>query len=510
MLCAGDRVGDFVLREPLGTGGFATVWLAEDEGRSNSVAIKVLHPELLDPEVGGGDVAARFIKEARLLRRLEHPGLVGVLSVIDDRDRGVVAFAMERLVGRNLAEAIDDLGLVDVLLVFVRVVEILEAVHAEGVLHRDIKPSNIFLCRTKEVKLLDLGVAKDLITGSAGDSTATGVVVGSLQNMAPEYLATITGDDAKLTPAIDQWGVGTALFQCLTGYPPFSATTVAGALHQVLHAPVPPLEPLSQYRIRPLPTELERVVLRCLEKRPLDRFHDLRALAAELRGVVHTLEKQGRRPAAPPDRMRTMVSESPTDGTPVVPEPTQIDATLPEFTRDSAAPEPIWTEPTTPAGQLPELTHMARPRIVSPPGGGHEDASLADTSVPDPGRTERLDFPPPPSSAPDPLEDFTGPAAEFPPAMVRGRFVGPDRAARDAVVEPTSRAAARDSRSDPPRQQVELPTRSDPVRVEPRAVTSAPPFEVRVTPDRPRVAQALVTIVWILIGLLFGWLLWGR
>jgi len=290
-----SRIGPYRLISKLGSGGFATVWLAVHERTDREVALKVLHRTLAErPSDGGPTVAERFVEEARLLQRLQIPGLVRVWDIIEDERTGDIAFAMERLSGRDLSAALPDLSLAEIVSVFAQVTETLAELHDRGVLHRDVKPSNIFLCDTatagSDVKLLDLGVAKSLMPDPEIDATGVGVVVGSVHGLAPECVHRLLGEHAELTPAVDQWSVGVCLYQALSGRPPFARESTWAVLQSIC------VETFHDVPVRPkfgASSEVEKlvqVILRCLKTDPRHRFASTAELAYSLSRLADRLE----------------------------------------------------------------------------------------------------------------------------------------------------------------------------------------------------------------------------
>jgi serine/threonine protein kinase len=289
MLIEGDRIGDFELLRVLGKGGFGAVWQARERRSGRTAAIKVLHSDLRKVRSDRGpSLADRFLTEARILKTLDHPGVVRVLEVFDHREDGVIAYAMEMLVGSDLAALrpeIDGAALIDV---FAQVAGTLAHLHARGVLHRDVKPSNIFVCDAEDggyeraVKLIDFGVAKDLDGGSIAESTATGMLVGTVQSMPPEAFLRLNGEEVELTGAVDQWGLGVALYRMISGRAPFRSEAILELISEIQRRPAQPLVPADQFVADDAAAQLEPVILRCIAKRPEARYADMSALAAEL------------------------------------------------------------------------------------------------------------------------------------------------------------------------------------------------------------------------------------
>lgn len=177
---AGDR---YELREAIGRGGMGTVFRAFDRELERDVAVKVLHAR-------APGTAARLLQEARILARLEHPGILPVHDVGTLPD-GRVFYVMKLVVGRRLDQHVASVpGLADRLRVFERLCDAVAFAHAHGVVHRDLKPENVMIGAFGEVLVLDWGVAK-----AAGSALADrGVVLGTPAYMAPEQAAGGTVD----------------------------------------------------------------------------------------------------------------------------------------------------------------------------------------------------------------------------------------------------------------------------------------------------------------------------
>ena len=214
----GDRVGRWELVHPLGKGGMGTVWEARDPALpGRRVALKLLLPGLATPEL-----IHRFLREAQLLARVNHPGVVKVHEVgADPRGPFLVTDLVE---GQSLAEAIEAGGLPPARAVEVvaALCEAVGAIHAAGLVHRDVKPGNVHLTPAGSPFLLDFGLAREL---DGEGLTRTGELLGTPVYMAPEQARDPRGVD----PRADVYSLGAVLYALLAGREPFS-----GGLHQVL------------------------------------------------------------------------------------------------------------------------------------------------------------------------------------------------------------------------------------------------------------------------------------
>ena len=379
---AGDSVGAYRLHALIGTGSTASVWAARHVDDDAEVALKVLHPK--HTRAGGtrGPSAAdRFVHEARVRTRLRIPGLVELFDVIDERPEGAVALVLERLHGEDLGRAAAGLSLEATIDVFAEVARILCAIHVEGIIHRDVKPDNIFLCEpaapgaSRPVKLLDLGIAKDLVMPAVAESTATGVVIGTIQTMAPESVDRISGDDVALTGAVDQWGLGVSLYAAVCGRTPFEAEGLWPLLRAIKSDPTPPLQLLPRFGVAGPPQSLLRFVGRCLAKDPAARFGAMDELAAaldvvreEVRQTGHEAPPQPRSATAEPRTAEPTVFDRPGAGLldepeTLVPEP-EIGAAITEIHPRGPPRAPLADEAETLKAAPPSPPPAASRRVL--------------------------------------------------------------------------------------------------------------------------------------------------
>lgn len=276
----GQQIDRFLLREKLGEGGYATVWAVRDGDTGEELALKVLKYDLVHKSWDGPAPIDRFLAEAELLARLAHPGMVRVTRIIDERERGLVAFAMERLVGSDLlslsrSNAIELPLLLEVL---ATIAHTLGHLHDVGVIHRDVKQSNIFVCKPQAhpgqpvARLLDFGIAKQAEEVSAMGHTRTGELVGTAHALPPEVLDRASGVDVQLTGAVDQWGLGIVLYKCLTGKFPFDADDYPRLVQQIRQWPPPVMQLKPHFGLAEPPAPLDTIVRRALAKRPDARY----------------------------------------------------------------------------------------------------------------------------------------------------------------------------------------------------------------------------------------------
>lgn len=271
-LVAGPRL---VVAKPLGRGGMGEVYEAEHPELGRRFAIKVLHRELHDRP----DLAARIIEEARILGRIQHPNVVQVFDLGATAD-GRPYFVMELLPGRDLRAEIQRRGAlppVEALSLVEQALAGLGAAHAAGVVHRDVKLENLALADDGALKVIDFGVAR-LARRAGAFRTAADAVVGTPRSMAPEQCSPGGEVDARA----DLYAMGLVLYELLTGRGPFDELRGHIDAIRFAHCDRPPPPP-SRFAKRPVPPEVERVILRALEKDPARRFQSAAEMAAALR-----------------------------------------------------------------------------------------------------------------------------------------------------------------------------------------------------------------------------------
>ncbi len=256
------------LDRELGSGGMATVYLAEDLKHHRKVAVKVLRPDLA---VALG--ADRFLREIEVAARLQHPHILGVLDSGDAQ--GFFYYVMPYVEGETLRDRIartGELPVADALRLLVEISEALAVAHRNGVVHRDIKPENILLSG-RHAMVMDFGVAKAVTEASGRQQlTTAGVALGTPAYMAPEQATA----DPHMDGRVDIYAIGIMAYEMLTGYTPFHGLNPQQTL--AAHVTRDPA-PLGQQRAGLSPA-LEAVVMRCLAKRPADRFQHADELVA--------------------------------------------------------------------------------------------------------------------------------------------------------------------------------------------------------------------------------------
>ena len=258
--------GQYRVDRELGRGGMAAVYLGHDLSLDRQVAIKVMSPELFD---SGKEMVDRFLREARTGARLNHPHIIPVYAVREERD--LIFFVMKFIDGKALDAVVKKAGPLPIPVVgriMSQAADALAYAHRSGIIHRDIKPSNLMLDKEGWIVVTDLGIAK---VQDSQALTATGSAMGTPTYMSPEQ----SMGSRTTTAASDQYSLGCVAYELLTGKPPFQGDSVVSLIFQHHADPPPPIHPL-----RPdVPAEMASTVMRMLEKTPEDRFTDLDEVA---------------------------------------------------------------------------------------------------------------------------------------------------------------------------------------------------------------------------------------
>src|SRR6266550_8317499 len=288
---AGTEFGDCEILAPLGAGAMGEVYKARDNSLGREVALKLLPEQLAsDP-----DRLRRFEQEARAAAALNHPNIVAVYR-FGTRNGNTPYLVTELLQGQTLRERLKQ-GTIPVRKTVDYAAQIargLAAAHDQGIVHRDLKPENIFLTRDGLVKILDFGLAK-LKAPEAGEmhstiATEPGVVLGTVGYMSPEQVRGLVADHRS-----DIFSLGTILYEMLSGNRAFQGATSADTMSAILREE--PAELSSS--VRNLSPALARIVHRCLEKDPAERFQSARDLAFNLELLTRDDEGSGSAVALP-------------------------------------------------------------------------------------------------------------------------------------------------------------------------------------------------------------------
>ncbi|HNF99298.1 MAG TPA: serine/threonine-protein kinase, partial [Pseudomonadota bacterium] len=256
-----------------------TVFCAIDLSTGQEVALKLMHE-------AEGRNEERFLREAKLLSDLRHPGIVSYLAhglMADGRQYLV----MEWLDGEDLSHRLrraEPMSVGQILDLVIQVADALAFAHARGIVHRDIKPENVMVRRDGLVKVLDFGLAKPatplpaLLEGTNANSTAPGVILGTLRYMSPEQARGL-----RVDARTDIFSFGVLLYELLAGRLPFTGRTSSDVLAHLLTAEPPPLP-------EQVPPELQQIVRQMLGKEPDERYQSAASLLTDLRQLKQRLE----------------------------------------------------------------------------------------------------------------------------------------------------------------------------------------------------------------------------
>jgi TolB-like protein/cytochrome c-type biogenesis protein CcmH/NrfG len=275
----GRTLAHYRINAAIGAGGMGEVYRATDTKLGRDVALKVLpaematHPERVE----------RFRREAKALAALDHPGIVTVYSV--EEAEGVHFLTMQLVEGQPLDRVVPEGGLTtpQILELGTALADALAAAHEKGIVHRDLKPANVMVTTDGRVKVLDFGLAKFAAPDPADSThsamptdlrTREGVVMGTVPYMSPEQVSGLPLDHRT-----DIFSLGILLYEMATGRRPFQGRSSAELASAILRDAPPALEEARS----DLPDGLRRVISRCLEKKPDDRFATARETAAALK-----------------------------------------------------------------------------------------------------------------------------------------------------------------------------------------------------------------------------------
>jgi hypothetical protein len=292
----GTRIGDYELRELLGEGGFAEVYLAEQRGDiRRTAALKILKPGM-----DTGEVLARFEAERQALARLNHPGIASIHDAGSSAE-GRPYFVLEYVSGHSLTEFVDaaNPGLNDKLALFRKICAAVEHAHEHGIIHRDLKPGNILVAEVAKTsegrnfsrvplpKIIDFGIAKATREPLTQQTLHTRFyhLVGSLAYMSPEQASMKSDVDERA----DVYALGCILYELLTGRTPLGGRTGELAPIEALtriRDDFPPLPSKAAPPGRRISRDLDAVVMKALEKEPGRRYASVEAFAADIGRIL--------------------------------------------------------------------------------------------------------------------------------------------------------------------------------------------------------------------------------
>ncbi|QQR90782.1 MAG: serine/threonine protein kinase [Myxococcales bacterium] len=268
-----DRIGNCRILSEIGSGGMATVYKAVQEPLGRTVAIKALKPSI----AVDSQFAKRFEREAHFMASLQHENILHVHDFI--KERGTMYIIMEYVEGIDLYDLLERTPRLPVevaAIIALQVVRALDYAHFRGIIHRDIKPANVIISHRGEVKLMDFGIARD---DTLADLTETGTGLGTPSYMSPEQ---ILGD--KLDFRSDIFSLGIVLYQMVVGRKPFVEDDTRTVMQKIR---------LDRYTSprkvsNTVPRALERILARCMEKMPANRYPSTQSLIDDLTEFLAT------------------------------------------------------------------------------------------------------------------------------------------------------------------------------------------------------------------------------
>ena len=270
-------IAGYSLQSEVGEGGTSAVFRAQHPDHG-TVAVKVLREKLRQDRTA----VARFLREARYGERVQHPNVVRTIE-IGEAGPGMHFLAIEWATGEILekyAKRQGPLPMDEVCAIVKQIADAVHAAHAVGIVHRDLKPDNVMYDpATRQVKLLDFGIATDTDIAPEQRLTRAGFFVGTLMYVAPEALS-----GELVGPLADQYSLATIAYFLLTGCLPFPAKTPREMFSQLLSQP-----PIALNQAKPgvkFPQPVENVMMRALSKEPGKRYPDVLAFAAEFCGAI--------------------------------------------------------------------------------------------------------------------------------------------------------------------------------------------------------------------------------
>jgi len=367
-----NKLGRYEIVDELGKGAMGVVYLARDPLIGRLVALKTFRIGYSVKDQEMEQFRVRFMREAQSAGILTHPNIVTIHDVVEDTGDGLAFIAMEYVRGTNLKlllQGDQPLSLQFVLDIVSQVAEALDYAHSNRVIHRDIKPANILITAENRVKITDFGIARL----DSSNLTQEGQLLGTPNYMAPEQ---IQGKDVDWRA--DLFSLGIVLYEMLTRHKPFQGENLTVVSHRIVYDQFTP----PQQYVGELPTGVDRILGRALEKEPARRYQRARELVDELRQVVETSVAQE-------DLNQTQSLST----APLVPPP----------------PLP------PPAAREPRRHWWSRPAAAPPPAPANADADGSSASVPPPPPV--VPPPPPPAAAAGDLNDTV--ATEAPPPAPR-------------------------------------------------------------------------------------------
>ncbi|HJU93556.1 MAG TPA: protein kinase, partial [Pyrinomonadaceae bacterium] len=294
------QLGRYEIRALLGAGGMGEVYLAQDTSLNRKVALKVLPADV----AANQDRMRRFKQEATAAASLNHPNIAHIYEIGEAADLNFIA--MEYVEGTTLRAKIhhEREELSKLLRALQHVAEGLAKAHDTGIVHRDLKPENIMITTDGHAKVLDFGLAKlvepQTNTASVSSEEPTilqhstpGLVIGTMGYMSPEQAQ---GKTKEIDHRSDIFSFGCILFEAITGQKAFAGKDQIETLNKIIREPVAPLTAFNP----DAPTDLQRIVRRCLAKDPNERYQNIKDVAIELKEVRRDMQESSPDVSVPP------------------------------------------------------------------------------------------------------------------------------------------------------------------------------------------------------------------
>ena len=276
----GKTISHYRIFEEIGRGGMGVVYRAEDTKLKRTVALKFLSPQTL----GTDEEKARFIHEAQAAAALSHPNICTIFEI--EEHEGQSFIAMEHVDGGSLRDRIESgpMKLDEAIDIAMQVAAGLQEAHEKGIVHRDIKPANLMITPKGQIKIMDFGLAK-----AQGQTmlTKADTTLGTFAYMSPEQAE---GEDIDYRA--DIWSLGVVLYEMVTGRRPFRGDYEQAVIYSILNEKP---EPVTAVRTG-VPSDLERIIIKCCEKDAAERHQTVADLIADLRHLQRTIAQKSSAP----------------------------------------------------------------------------------------------------------------------------------------------------------------------------------------------------------------------
>jgi serine/threonine-protein kinase len=280
----GRTISHYKITATIGAGGMGEVYLAEDIQLDRKVAVKILPSELAQDR----ERMSRFVREAKAASAIDHPNIVHVYEIGEDDNLHFIA--MQYVEGETLRRKINEkpLSIDEFLQYAIQLTDAITEAHARGITHRDLKPANIMISGKGHVKLLDFGIARIEKTAPTQEisgfetmsHTKKGAVIGTIAYMSPEQAL-----GKNLDHRTDIFSMGILFYEMITGKHPFSGNNPSETIDKIIHSHPDAISRLN-YSV---PQELERIIRKCLEKDPANRYQSASEILVDLRNLTRDL-----------------------------------------------------------------------------------------------------------------------------------------------------------------------------------------------------------------------------